>query len=252
MSNQPRSQINLSESEPEIWPQDNAAGNGGSGLTGLHPPPVKTARLSAEASVKRTPTARRYGSIRVAECSFIEAESQASTPSASICEIDSSAASVAYTGVGIPPYRGQHRHQYSTYTAAGLRSPASPSLPPPPKSPPPPPAASGPLCNGPLSLALSEFRSATSTSGGGNHTSEGPNGQHSHIIPPPQNFSNGDYAPLTTTRIGSSLNLTSRPPPHPSRQQPHHQTVVTSEASSFVWPHQKYRGQDDTNRTDSF
>ena len=56
------------------------------------------------------------------------------------------------------------------------------------------------LCNGPLSLT-----------GLGSHRSY--NGQQSHIIPPPHNFSNnGDYAPLTTTRIGSSLNLaTSRP-----------------------------------------
>ena len=55
------------------------------------------------------------------------------------------------------------------------------------------------LCNGPLSLTLGSHRSY--------------NGQQSHIIPPPHNFSNnGDYAPLTTTRIGSSLNLaTSRP-----------------------------------------
>ena len=241
-----RTQLTLSESEPEVWPlkpeiwPQTTSSN--TGLTGLHPPPVKTARLSADvaSTAKRGPTARRYGSIRVAECSFIEAEggSQASTPSASICEIDTPS-----TVYARPSTYRQHRQQYSY--AAGLRSPGQNSLPPPP-TPPPHEGGATSLCNGPMSLALSDFRSASNIAA---TNREGPNGQHSHIIPPPQNFSsNGEYAPLTpltTTRIGTSMNLTSRPRPPPT----------STEAGSYLWPHQKFRGQNrgqNETRTDSY
>lgn len=186
-------QISLSESEPDGWPMQASSqakenNNGGGGLTGLHPPPMKSARLSSDSSMKRTPAPRRYGSIRVAECRFVEAAgSQPSTPTASLCESSSFAQR--------PPY-----HQYPSY-GISLPSPASTStssLPPPPMSlssvSVAAPAASSLCNNGPLS-GLSSLRG-------------GSNGQHSHIIPPPQNFSNnGEYATLTTTRIGSASRL---------------------------------------------
>ena len=138
---------------------------------------------------------RRYGSIRVAECSFIEAESQPSTPTE-------------------PTYNQPRQRQYSlSYCLPNEAEPAqteaaiNPSLPPPA------------ICNGPLGSAI-----VTSGSTGNRQPPQPPprgpqygnNGQQSHIIPPPHNFSNnGDYTPLTTTRIGSSLNLASRPPAQP-------------------------------------
>lgn len=215
----------LSESDPEavcvppIWPLTPSASGG------LHPPPLKSARLS---DVSNNPSSRpsgghssrRYGSIRVAECSFIEADSP-STPPTSATTVKSATASASMSSA----YNRQRRQYSLTSTfesAAGAT--VDPSLPSPPPSS-QQTATSSRLCNGPLSLT-----------GLGSHRSY--NGQQSHIIPPPHNFSNnGDYAPLTTTRIGSSLNLaTSRPTvlwpreapqrrchDHQQRRQPHHQ-----------------------------
>ena len=278
-----RATLTLSESEPEVWPlPPNEPEVGGhrndsnSGLTGLHPPPVKTARLSTDAVLKqRTPhTARRYGSIRVAECSFIEAESQASTPSASICEIDSELPSatptalagnyrsrmptaVAASSASAYHHRQQHqRHQqqYSpppptVYDAGSLQrsKSAKTSLPPPPTTPKARlrghETSVNVMCNGPLALAQSDFaagRSASVTSSNCRDPSlpaaaTGPNGQQSHIIPPPQNFSsNGaDYTPLTTTRIGS---------------RPAH---ADGPKNSALWP-RGYSGRQNEARTDSF
>ncbi len=174
-----RSRGSLSESDPEglgqHWPPINSPQP--------HPPPMKSARLSSsDVNMKRASSARRYGSIRVAECRFVEADSpqpQSDTPPASVCDIKSS-----------------YNRQYSL--KAGYYS----SLPPPPSSPSPNIHRSSrqqPMCNGPMSIGLAR---PSYLNGSGN-------GQHSHIIPPPHNFSgsNTDYAPLTTTRIGSAINL---------------------------------------------
>ncbi len=219
-----QAQISLSESEPEAgWPPTSPTLQ----------PPIKAPRLS---SSSRTPTARRYGSIRVAECSFVEAESQPTSPSVSLCEIDSAGGGA---GGGNPPpfdqFSGTSSYGYSTDV---LVSPTS-ALPPPDSSgislPPPPPAPSGPpthlsssskltqppkksLCNGPRSLGIPlNGGSSGASAGSAGSNGGGGNGQQSHIIPPPIDFGNGggDYiaTPLTTTRIGSALNLSSRAPP---------------------------------------
>lgn len=192
---------NLSESDPEVTQVGQASSSNWTNHE-LHPPPVKTARLSIETPKRAsTTTSRRYGSIRVAECSFVEAGgSQPSTPtSASICEVKHH----PYT-VG-----AYNRNQYFD---------DHPSLPPAPS----PPIQSTSqttnstaqrLCNGPLSVGLAAAAASAAYATG----SRGSNGQHSHIIPPPQNFcSNGaDFGaaahhPLTTTRIGSTINLATR------------------------------------------
>jgi hypothetical protein len=191
-------QISLSESEPDGWSNLNSPTSG-------QPPPMKTARLSNE---KWTSTARRYGSIRVAECRFVEAESQPSTPTASMCD-DSTVRPLPPepTATFLPSY-----NQYSASTYGLVTSPSS-ALP----LPPSPSITDKIMCNGPMSIGgnrgssigrgLSSFRPRRQPS-----PTRGSNGQHSHIIPPPQNFGNnggvaGGRLELTTTRIGSAVNV---------------------------------------------
>ena len=188
----------LSESDPDMQVGQNWTNHD------LHPPPVKTARLSNDQTPKRASatTSRRYGSIRVAECSFIEAGgSQPSTPTS---------ASIVEAVGGGKHHFAYNRNQYFE------PDPSAPSLPPPNTT------TTGRICNGPLSVGLAAA-AAASAAYAASGSSRGSNGQHSHIIPPPQNFcNNGDFAtaaPLTTTRIGSTINLASRMTDFYSQQQ---------------------------------
>ena len=125
----------LSESDPEavivppIWPLTPSASGG------LHPPPLKSARLS---DVSNNPSSRpsgghssrRYGSIRVAECSFIEADSP-STPPTSATTVKS-----ATTSASMSSAYNRQRRQYSltsTFESAAGAT-VDPSLPSPPPS----------------------------------------------------------------------------------------------------------------------
>lgn len=195
-----------SESDPDLW--------GPAGLS--TPPPLKSARLSLEGTKSsRTTSARRYGSIRVAECSFIEAgaESQPSTPTDQ------------------PSYNNQRQRQYSLSYCLPSEPHTNPAVSLAPggvskadhRTLPTSAGSAGALCNGPLG-GLNEGHRGRPPPPPPPRPLQPPqysnNGQQSHIIPPPHNFSsNGDYAPLTTTRIGSSLNLSSRPPPQASQPQ---------------------------------
>ena len=204
---------NLSESDPEVSQVGQVTASNWTNHD-LHPPPVKTARLSNETPKSRSSstTSRRYGSIRVAECSFVEAGgSQPSTPtSASIVEVKHHPYSIGaydrnqYFDEATPPIQSNTSNQTSATTHRGsLCGPESNCT----NS-----TVSQRLCNGPLSVGLAAAAASYVSTG-----SRGSNGQHSHIIPPPQNFcSNGSdfgaqaHHPLTTTRIGSTINLASR------------------------------------------
>ena len=119
----------LSESDPEvaivppIWPLTPSASGG------IHPPPLKSARLSDSNKPSRSSggSSRRYGSIRVAECSFIEADTPTTPTSATV---KSAAASNSMSSA----YNRQ-RSQYSlTSTFESTGAAVDPSLPSPPSS----------------------------------------------------------------------------------------------------------------------